>query len=180
MSNAQRPEGFAGASRCFFRFAARTIPLSVTCIAVLVMALLVFPALPINGEMIDLKLHYNLADIQLAMAQYGATGRAVYALASPTVDTLFPLFYSTFLAGLIYRFRPAERFWVMAFLPLVAGAWDLCENAQITAMLLQYPGITVLQVAIASFFTMTKHLMTAACILTALVFLAVAAARRNQ
>ena len=37
-----------------------------------------------------------------------------------------------------------------------AGAWDLCENAQITAMLLMFPDVTERQVAWASFFTHVK------------------------
>ena len=162
----------------YFAFAAGTSTLIVSFIGVLVMVLLVFPALPIHGDMIDLKLHYNLADIQAAMLQYGPQGRAAYALASPTVDTVFPVLYVTFFAGLIYRFRPNERLWVMAFIPVFAGAWDLCENAQITAMLLQYPDISARQVAMASFFTSTKHLLGAGYELTALVFLAIYLLRR--
>ena len=39
---------------------------------------------------------------------------------------------------------------------MFAGIWDLCENAQITAMLLMYPDIGETQVAWASFFTHVK------------------------
>jgi hypothetical protein len=164
--------------RKYFEFAARTTPLIFTFIGVLVMVLLVFPALPINGEMIDVKLRYTLADIQVAMLQYGPNGRAVYALASPTVDTLFPVLYVTFFAGLIYRFRPKERLWVMAFIPVLAGAWDLCENAQIVAMLLQFPDISANQVGVASFFTTVKHMLSAVYELTAIVFLLMFLVRR--
>jgi hypothetical protein len=166
--------------RKFFQFAAGTTPLIQSFIGIMVMLLLVFPALPINGEMIDLKLHYDLADIQAAMLQYGSRGRAVYALASPSLDTLFPLLYVTFFAGLIYRFRPTEGLWVMAFIPVLAGAWDLCENAQITAMLLQYPAISARQVVIASFFTSIKHLLSGVFELTSLVFLLIIAVRRAR
>lgn len=164
--------------RKYFEFAAGTTPLIVTFIGVVVMMLLVFPALPVNGELIDLKLQYTLADIQVAMLQYGAEGRAVYALASPTVDTLFPVLYVTFFSGLIYRFRPTERLWVMAFIPVFAGLWDLCENAQITAMLLQFPNISASQVRVASFFTTVKHVLGAVYELTAMVFLLMFLVRR--
>ena len=133
--------------RKYFEFASGTKPLLISFAGVLLMVLWVFPSLPIGGEMIDLKLSYDLAAIEHAMAQYGASGRAVYALASPTIDTLFPVLYVTFFAGLLYRFRPNERLWLAAFVPLVAGVWDLCENAQITAMLLQYPVLSARQVA---------------------------------
>lgn len=164
--------------RNYFEFAAATTPLIVTFIGVMLMMLLIFPALPLNAEMIDLKLHYSLTDIQVAMTQYGPQGRAVYALASPTLDTLFPVLYVTFFAGLLYRFRPTERLWVMAFIPVVAGVWDLCENAQITAMLLQFPDLSARQVAAASFFTTAKHVLSAVYALTALVFLLMYFVRR--
>ncbi|WP_296443423.1 hypothetical protein [Rhodoferax sp. UBA5149] len=164
--------------RRFFEFGAGTTSLIVSFIGVLLMTLLVFPALPLHGEMIDLKLYYSLADIQVAMQQYGPQGRATYALASATLDTLFPVLYVTFFAGLIYRFRPAERLWVMAFIPVVAGVWDLGENAQIIAMLLQYPDLSSGQVAVASFFTTVKHLLSAVYEVTALVFLTIFLVRR--
>lgn len=164
--------------RKYFEFAGGTTPLIVTFIGVLLMVLLVFPALPLSTGMIDVKLHYTLADIQATMLQYGPRGRAVYALASATLDTLFPVLYVTFFAGLIYRFRPTERWWAMAFIPVFAGAWDLCENAQIITMLLQFPDLSAAQVAAASFFTTVKHLMSAIYELTALVFLFMSLVRR--
>lgn len=170
----------AGTAGCrkFFEFAAGTKPLIVSFIGVLLMALLVFPMLPVGGELLDVKLSYSLADVQAAMLQYGPQGRAVYALASPTVDTLFPILYVTFFAGLLYRFRPSERLWPLAFIPVFAGAWDLCENAQITTLLLQFPDISARQVALASFFTSVKHVLSAVYELMALLFLAIFMVRR--
>lgn len=172
----------AGAStkllRKFFQFAAGTKPLIISFVGVLVMVLLVFPTLPVGGELLDVKLSYKLADVQAAMLQYGPQGRAVYALASPTVDTLFPILYVTFFAGLLYRFRPSERLWPLAFIPVFAGAWDLCENAQITTLLLQFPDISARQVAVASIFTSVKHAMSAVYELMAVVFLLIALVRR--
>jgi hypothetical protein len=164
--------------RQFFEFAAGTRVLLVSFVGVMLMALLVFPMLPLGGDMIDLKLNYALSDIQRSMLQYGESGRTVYAIASPTLDTLFPALYVTFFCGLLYRFRPSERLWPTAFIPLVAGVWDLCENAQITALLLQYPNVSASQVAVASFFTTTKHVMSAVYELLAVVFLAVYLSRR--
>ncbi len=164
--------------RRYFEFAAGTRPLLVSFLCVLLMVLAVFPALPINAQMIDLKLSYDLAEIQQAMQKYGAQGRIIYALASPTVDTLFPALYVTFFSGLLYRFRPSESLWMTAFIPVAAGLWDLCENAQITAMLLQYPELSARQVAVASFFTSTKHVLSAAFEVTAVLFLLVYSVRK--
>ena len=123
---------------------------------------------------------YALTDVQAAMAQYGPRGRAVYALASTTVDTLFPVLYVTFFAGMLYRFRPQQRLWVLALVPVFAGVCDLCESAQIVAMLLQYPDISARQVALASFFTSTKHLLGAVYESMVVVFLAVFLWRRSR
>ncbi len=164
--------------RKYFEFSARTKPLLISFAGVLLMVLWVFPSLPIHGEMIDLKLSYDLAAIQAIMLQYGVGGRAAYALASPTMDTLFPALYVTFFSGLLYRFRPSEKLWLTAFIPVVAGVWDLCENAQITAMLLQYPELSARQVAVASFFTSTKHFLSALYEVTAVCFLLIYALRR--
>ena len=164
--------------RRYLEFASGTTALLISFAGVLLMVLWVFPSLPIGGEMIDLKLSYDLVAIDQVMLQYGAHGRVVYAVACPTLDTLFPLLYVTFFAGLLYRFRPNEKLWLAAFLPLVAGIWDLCENAQIIAMLLQYPELSVRQVAVASFFTSTKHVLSALYEVAAVSFLLIYAARR--
>lgn len=164
--------------RQFFELAAGTRVLLVSFVGVMLMALLVFPMLPLGGEMIDLKLNYTLSDIHRSMLQYGESGRAVYAIASPTLDTLFPALYVTFFCGLLYRFRPSEGLWVLAFIPLVAGVWDLCENAQIVTLLLQYPDISATQVKVASFFTTSKHVMSAIYELMAVVYLLIYLSRR--
>lgn len=164
--------------RQFFEFAAGTRVLIISLAGVLLLGLLVFPSLPIGGEMIDLKLTYSLADIHVSMLRYGSDGRAIYAVASAILDTLFPALYVSFFCGLLYRFRPRERLWVLAFIPLIAGLWDLCENAQIITLLLQYPDISATQVKVASFFTTSKHVMSAIYELMAVVYLLIYLGRR--
>jgi len=142
--------------RSYFELAAKTPTLIVTFVVTALLAKFVFPALAIGGEPLDLKLGYSYAEVMAVMEQYGPDGRNLYAWASPTLDTLFPIVYATFFAGIIYRFRPIEKLWILAYIPVVAGVWDLCENAQITAMLLQYPNITESQVSLSSTFTIVK------------------------
>lgn len=112
------------------------------------------------------------------MESYGDDGRRVYAMASPTLDTLFPLVYVTLFAGLIYRFRWSDRTAFLAYIPVFAGAWDLIENIQITAMLLRYPDVGVAQVALASFFTQVKGYVGPVYQLLAVALLLVAGVRR--
>ena len=98
-----------------------------------------------------------MAAFQAAMEQYGAAGRRVYAWSSPTLDTIFPALYVTLFVGLLVRLRPSDGWTWLAWIPVFAGVWDLCENAQITAMLLMYPDVGPTQVAWASFFTYMKN-----------------------
>ena len=142
--------------RNYFEFAAQTKYLLITFAATLILMFVIFPMVPIGGEMLDLKSGYSLNEAMAAMTSYGEEGRRVYAIASPTVDTLFPILYVTFFAGLIYRFRVTEGTWWLAIIPVISGIVDLCENMQITAMLIQYPNVGETQVAFASAFTTAK------------------------
>ncbi len=142
--------------RAYFAFAGRTGTLAVTFVATAVLMVLVFPNLPIDGALLDLKAGYSYDEAMASMAQYGPGGRATYAWSSALLDTLFPIIYVTFFSGLIYRFRLTEGTWVLAFFPVAAGLWDLAENAQIIAMLVQYPDVSAAQVAWASAFTTVK------------------------
>jgi len=170
--------------RNYFAFAGRGPVLAATFAGTLLFLFIAFPSLPIEGELLDLKPGYSHGEAMAEMEAYGAAGRVIYAWASAVLDTLFPITYVTFFAGLIYRFRLTEGSWVLAYIPVFAGAWDLLENAQIIAMLLRYPEVGAGQVAWASMFTTVKgHLGTiyqilgAALLLAALVRAAVARLR---
>ena len=136
--------------REYFEFVSRTLVLSATLIAVLVLLVAVVPALPIGGEMLDVKAGYTYPEVVAAMEGYGEQGRRVYAWSSGTLDTLLPVVYVSLLAGLVYRLRPTERLWKLAHLPLAAGVLDLCENVLIILMLTRYPDVSARQVAGAS------------------------------
>ncbi len=142
--------------RRYFEFASGTYVLAGAFVATLAFLFLVFPNLPIDGEMLDLKPSYSYEEAMAALEQYGEDGRTLYAWASPTLDTLFPLVYVTLFAGLIYRFRLTEGLWLLAYLPVISGIFDLLENIQITAMLISFPDIGESQVAWASTATSIK------------------------
>lgn len=109
----------------------------MTLAATAVFLVLVFPNLPVGGELPDVKSGYSHDEAMASMKQYGPDGRTTYAWGSVLLDTLFPMSYVTFFAGLIYRFRLTEGTWILAFIPVLAGILDLAENVQITAMLVQ-------------------------------------------
>jgi len=163
--------------RQYVEFASRTLALGTTLVATLVLLVVVFPALPLGSEMLDVKAGYTYGEAVAAMESYGDRGRQVYVWASLTLDTLLPFVYVSFLAGFVFRFRPTERLWRLAFVPLAAGVLDLCENIQIVLMLTLYPDVSARQVAVASWFTLSKRYAFAACLLLAIALAAVAAAR---
>ena len=99
---------------------------------------------------------YTLANVLAAMEGYGEIGRSRYALISFSLDTLFPICYVSFYTGAIYRFAPHKQLRLLAYLPLIGGAFDLGENTQIIAMLLQYTDISLMQAEWANRFTLIK------------------------
>ena len=164
--------------RTYFEAVGRTPVLGATLIAALILVA-VFPALPIGGELLDVKSGYTYREAVVALESYGERGRRVYAWSSATLDTLLPVVYVSLLAGLVYRFRPTERLWTLAYLPIAAGVLDLCENIQIVLLLVLYPDVSARQVATASLFTLSKGHALSACVVLAATLAAVAAVRRG-
>ena len=158
--------------------ASRTPVLGVTLVSALALLFAVYPALPIGGELLDSRSDYTYQEAVAAMEGYGEEGRRVYAWSSAILDTVLIVVYVSFLAGLIYRLRPAERLWRLAYLPLVAGALDLGENIQIVLMLIQYPDVSAGQVAAASSLTLSKALAILSCLALAGIIVAVWVVRR--
>lgn len=166
----------------YFEFAGRTTTVAATFVSTAILLFLVFPNLPINGVMLDLMPSYTHDEAMAAMEGYGEAGRSFYAVASLTLDTLFPLVYVTLFAGLIHRFRWNDRTAFLAWIPVVAGIVDLGENVQIAAMLTSYPDVGPVQVAFASTFTMVKGWLGPVYQLLAVALLVVAGIRalRNR
>lgn len=145
-------------ARRYLAFASRLTTLAATFILSLAFIFLIFPHVDLGDQMLDMRWRqgYTLDDVMTAMAHYGDRGRRLYMLSSTTLDALFPACYVTFMCGLIYRLLPDKRFGLLALAPMAAGLFDLCENALIVTMLLQYPRIPEGVVRVASAFTMGK------------------------
>ena len=142
---------------------------------------LCFPLVPIGGDMLDVRTSgYVLDEAMAALDGYGAAGRRAYMMASLTLDTLFPLAYVTLLAGVIYRYRPTDRWGWLALAPVVTGLVDLGENLQVVGLLLSYPDLSSTQVAAASAFTITKSIMFVAVIAMAVLMAVVALVSRSR
>jgi len=115
---------------------------------------------------------YDLAIVKQNMIGYGEEGRIIYAWASLTLDTLFPLCYATFFAGLIVLLAGKGSLRWLSLLPFILGLVDLGENIQIFSMLAQFPQITEYQVNFASSTTLIKHSIVKA-VYALIAFLAV-------
>ena len=166
--------------RTYLDFVSGTRVLGATLVATLVLVFAVFPALSVGSELLDTRPGYTHEEVAAAMEGYGDRGRREYAWSAATLDTLLPLVYASLLAGVIYRFRPTERSWRLACLPLAAGALDLCENVQIIVMLTRYPDVSARQVAMASLFTQSKSYALLLCLALAASLAIVAAVRRGR
>lgn len=160
-----------------FEAVSTTPALVVTLLSTVILVAFVFPALPIGGEMLDVKPGYTLREAVEALESYGENGRQVYAWSTATVDTLLPVVYASLLAGVVYRFRPTERLWQFAFLPVGTGVLDLCENVQIVFLLVSYPEVSAPQVASASLFTLSKGYALSLCVVLAATLTLVSAVR---
>ncbi|MCY3822028.1 MAG: hypothetical protein OXH52_22190 [Gammaproteobacteria bacterium] len=163
----------------YFDLVQRTSVLLALFAATLVLTFLVFPALPVGGELLDLKPGgYGHAEAMAALEGYGERGRTVYAWSSVLLDTLFPAVYASMFAGVFLRFAPIDALKAAAWVPLALGVVDLGENAQITAMLVQYPDVSPSQVASASAFTVVKSFASNVCLVYGIAVLALAGGRR--
>ncbi len=158
--------------RTYFAFTSATPVLVTTLIITVTLLGWVFPAVPVDGESLDGKPGYTYEEALAALKGYGPQGRWVYAWASMTLDTVLPVVYASFFAGLVYRLRPKASLWWLAYLPVAVGVVDVCENVQIVRLLMQYPDISAAQVASASFFTLSKHAGFILCVALAVILMA--------
>lgn len=133
------------------------------------------PELP--GLVIDMQQSYSHAQLLALLGELSERGRQSYLIAN-MVDMVYPLFYGSFFAGLLYRLRLREGLWLLATLPLLLGLVDLAENVQIRAMLLAYPDIPVALVDRASLTTSIKQGLVALMLGLTLVTLLFAAVRK--
>jgi hypothetical protein len=160
----------------YFEFVSRTPVLIFSFVMTWAFLNVIFPQFAGDLASLDVRTDgYDYAEVVAAMEGYGEAGRRIYAWVSPTLDTLFPLAYVSLYAGVLYRFAPNDRLRALAYVPVIGGFVDLAENMQITAMLVQYPDISIAQVDWANRFTLTKFIFTRLSLLMAAIVLVLAA-----
>jgi hypothetical protein len=116
----------------------------------------IFRNLPdLDALVIDRMMSYGAEDVVAALTAIGEHGRRTYLWAN-AIDMVFPLFYGSFFAGVLYRFRLREALWILSLMPLFAGLADIGENIQIRTMLQAFPNISDAQASASSVFTQAK------------------------
>ena len=113
------------------------------------------------GGPLDARFFYTPQQAKAIIAAYNAEGRRIYMVSELTLDILFPIAYTLFLAlSISWLFqRTFDRSGSMQRLNLVpVGAWffDLLENIGVVIMLAMFPSFSLLVGSLTSSFTVIK------------------------
>lgn len=124
---------------------------------------------------------YSYAEAIELLKTLGLEGRRAYLTVQLPIDLVYPLMfaisYSLLITWVLKQFLPKQSRWfLVAFIPVLAGMFDYLENAVVASMLHVFPDVSETLVAIASSFTIVKSGLTTlffVVLLAALVYLAV-------
>lgn len=134
---------------------------------------------------LDTRLEYSQADVGQLLSALGETGRSAYQLTHLTLDLVFPIAYSLFFAGtslwltgkLGLSIKQNQN---IAFLLLLAGAFDLLENFSIMGMVGAYPTQVNVLVLLSQLFTLIKFGLFAINILFLVILIVMAIKQRKM
>lgn len=155
--------------------------IAILVVIFLLLMLVIFPlaigrltALSGGVGLIDMEVGYSPNQVYQMIAAYGEQGRQHYILTTLTADLLYPLDYGLLLALLIlvsYRraFPTGRLVRFLVWMPLLATAFDLLENACIVTMLASYPAQLILVAQLAGMFTLVKWALVLMSVVLVLV-----------
>lgn len=102
---------------------------------------------------------YSATELREFFAGIGESGRELYAATELSLDVVFPLAYVGLLTVLLYKAWRGRAPGLVLAAPLVAGVFDLLENATLAVMAWTFDGsVSPLAANVAAVFTLTKHL----------------------
>ena len=137
----------------------------VTQVVYLIMVLVTLPHLrDVSGGMDAFDMlpgGYSFADATRFLTALGAEGRSYYLGRQIPLDLLYPGLFAISYA-LVWKWLLAKAtglpgmLGAVMYLPLFAGLADYAENAGIIAMLITFPDVSEMLVAMASTFTIIK------------------------
>lgn len=118
--------------------------------------------------LLDLRIFYSAGEAYRAMGKYGAAGRELYRHFL-MLDLLCLASYGLGFALLLSRFLPAVaggRWQYLNLLPLGIALADSVEDIALFVLLQAYPGQVGALGALAGLATLSKHMLSAASLLT--------------
>ena len=113
---------------------------------------------------------YTPAEAFRVMTEYGEAGRRAYTFLLLTSDLVFPFLYGSFLFLSIRRVTrrtgfPARWSNGLAACGITAACFDYLENLAFLILINEYPSQSSIVARLASFFTVTKFLFSAASLI---------------
>ncbi len=119
--------------------------------------------------LLDGRLWYTPAEVQVLFDKLGQAGRSDYALTELTIDLAFPFVYGGILLILIYRLFEPKRARILLLLPFIGAICDLLENASIAVMAWTYRGSPPDFAAVSRLLTFAKNLLVGLAVVVVLV-----------
>ena len=118
-----------------------------------------------SRSILDTRLTYNAQEAYLILNQMGPEGRSLY-LKGLAIDMIFPMAYSFFLAGMLFRLfwnrhAPLKQSAFISTIPLFGGLFDYVENIFEIQLVLQFPPLSENLVFWSSQFTLLKWITLA-------------------
>ncbi len=127
----------------------------------------------------DLLYHYDADTLHELLRQMGEAGRSRYVVTATTLDVLYPVVYSLFLAAALARLLDgvSGRGSLLPLAPFAIGLADLAENAAVVAVVTAYPERRPLLEGLAGWLTSVKWSLAVLVVAALLVLLARQAGR---
>lgn len=124
---------------------------------------------------------YSYDEAMVLLNTLGIEGRSRYLNVQLPIDLVYPVLFAICYAFLITwvlkkSLSTQSKWFLVAFIPLLAGLFDYLENAGIALMLNTFPDVSEGLVAISSGFTIVKSVLTTLffiALLVSLLYLAI-------
>ncbi len=108
-------------------------------------------------EPIDIQFAYSPEKAYSLIESYGDETRAQYRKGLMTLDVIYPVIYTLFISIALMVLFPGN--YKLAWVPYLAFAADIFENAGIITMLSYYPQRLNVVALVTSFFTTVKWIL---------------------
>ncbi|MFL1011537.1 hypothetical protein [Flavisericum labens] len=130
-----------------------------------------------NLKLLDMMpLGYTSEYIETLLETLGENGRQVYLKTQLPVDMIYPLLFGVSYSLLIgYFLKKLDKlnsvFFILCFLPVIAGIADYSENFGIITMLINYPDLSPTTIKVTNIFSVVKSMSTTVFFVTLIIIL---------